>query len=113
MLPPPTTIATSTPRLCTRSISLAIACTRSGSVPYSRSPIRASPESLSSTRPYAGAFTAVACATSVTHLEAREASHDDVLAGLGRERCAQLFDRLGAVLLLVEVLVAQQDDVVE
>ena len=50
MFPPPTTIATSTPRRWTAATSFAIASTRSGSVPYSRLPISASPESFSSTR---------------------------------------------------------------
>src|SRR4249920_3411790 len=50
MFPPPTTIAISTPLRCTPAISAATAATRAGSMPYSRSPIRASPESLRSTR---------------------------------------------------------------
>src|SRR5680860_99499 len=50
MLPPPTTTAISTPRSATVLIWAAMARIRSGSAPYSSGPIRASPESLSSTR---------------------------------------------------------------
>src|SRR5215204_3782422 len=55
MLPPPTTIASSRPSLCTSTISRAIRSTVFGSVPYSWSPINASPESLRRTRRNAGA----------------------------------------------------------
>src|SRR5438477_10545656 len=112
MLPPPTTIATATSRLWTAETSAAIACTRSGSVPYSRSPINASPESFSSTRLYTvgGALVAIG---SATYREPREAAHDDVLAGLGRERLAQLLDRLATVLVLVDVLLAEQNHIVQ
>ena len=46
----PTTIATSTPASCTCVTWRATAATRSGSVPYSRLPISASPESFSRMR---------------------------------------------------------------
>src|SRR3954447_319577 len=55
MLPPPTTIASSRPSVCTSTISRAIVSTVFGSVPYSWSPIRASPESFRRTRRKAGA----------------------------------------------------------
>src|SRR5215211_650099 len=55
MLPPPTTIASSRPSLCTSTISRAIRSTVFGSVPYSWSPISASPESFRRTRRNAGA----------------------------------------------------------
>src|SRR5687767_732246 len=55
MFPPPTTIAISRPSVCTSTISRAIASTRFGSIPYSWSPINASPESFSSTLRKAGA----------------------------------------------------------
>src|SRR4249919_2757314 len=55
MLPPPTTIASSSPSDWTATISLAIPSTVFGSVPYSWSPISASPESFRRTRRKAGA----------------------------------------------------------
>src|SRR5436309_11767119 len=64
--------------------------------------MRASPDSLSRTRENLGA-----------NLEAGEALDDDVLAGLGRQLGAQLLDGLAAVLVLVDVLLAQEDDLVE
>src|SRR3546814_1080146 len=54
MLPPPTTRQTSTPRLRTWATSAAICATMPGSIPYSRLPIRASPEIFSRTRLYLG-----------------------------------------------------------
>src|SRR5579862_4416694 len=116
MLPPPTTMAISTPRRWTEATSEAIACTHSGSVPYSSWPINASPESFSSTRRKTGGRLCAAsprCAVSATDREAREPPHDDVLAGLGGQLGPQLVDRLAAVLVLVDVLLAQQDDLVE
>src|SRR5581483_2959292 len=113
MLPPPTTIATSTPRRCTAATSWAIACTRSGSVPYSRSPISASPESFRSTRRYAGAaaLEGSCWAVSATDLEPREPADHDVLAGLRRECLPELLDRLAAVLVLIDVLLPHQHHV--
>src|SRR5579875_888433 len=115
MLPPPTTIAISTPRRWTRATSAAIASTRAGSVPYSRSPISASPESFSSTRANIGGADggACECAISATDGEAGEAADDDVLARLGDQRRAQLLDRLAAVLVLVDVGLAQQHHLVQ
>src|SRR5687768_13851364 len=55
MLPPPTTIAISTPPSLASAICAAISRVTSGSIPYCRDPISASPESFSSTRRYAGA----------------------------------------------------------
>src|SRR3954451_20843150 len=99
MLPAPRTTATSTPWSRMRAIWPAIAFSVCGSVPKSRSPMSASPESLSRTRlkaaisgPFLGA-----------DREAREALDDHVLAGLGRQLGAQLLDRLAAVLVLVDV----------
>src|SRR5438105_9300928 len=112
MFPPPTTIATSTSRLRTAASSAAIACTRSGSVPYSRSPISASPDNFKSTRRYAVGG-AVAAIDSGTYREPCEAAHDDVLAGLGRERLAKLLDRLASMLVLIDVPLAKQDHLVE
>src|SRR5579871_1652801 len=116
MLPPPTTMATSTPRLSTAATSAAIACTDSGSVPYSRSPISASPESFRRTRRKTGARSgafAPRCAVSATDGEAGEPPHDDVLSRLGRELGPQLLDRLAAVRVLADMLLAQEDDLVE
>src|SRR5579884_3515985 len=115
MLPPPTTIATSTPRPWTAATSRAIAWTRSGSVPYSRPPISASPESLSRTREYTGgpAPAPGASAASSADGEPGEPADDNVLSGLGGQLRAQLLDRLAAVLVLVDVPLAQQHDVVE
>ena len=50
MLPPPTTIAISTPSPWTSAISSAIAATTFSSMPKGCEPIRASPESLSRMR---------------------------------------------------------------
>src|SRR5207342_1237009 len=76
----------------------------SGSVPYSRSPIRASPESFNRIRVKAAEAKAPLL---LPHLEASEA---DVLARLGRDLRAQVLDRLALVLVLVEVLLVQKDD---
>src|SRR5437588_2099279 len=115
MLPPPTTIATSTPRRWTAATSWAIAWIRIGSAPYSRSPISASPESFSSTRRYAGAAAreGSCCAVSATDLEPREPADHHVLSGFRRERLAELLDRLAGVLVLVDVLLAHEHHVLE
>src|SRR5204863_4579248 len=90
MLPPPTTIAISTPRRQTRCTSAAMAAMRSASAPYSALPIRASPESFRRMRLKAGRAPSVeGCAFSalslrLADLEAREAPDHDVLAGLRR-----------------------------
>src|SRR5437763_382311 len=115
MLPPPTTIATSTPRRRTAATSRAIVWTRSGSVPYSRSPISASPESFSSTRrnTAGGEADASRCAVSATDREPSKATDHDVLTGLAGKRCAELLDRLAAMLVLVNVRLAQEHHVVK
>src|SRR5215217_3486145 len=106
MLPAPTTIATSTSCARTSLTWLAIRSICAGSVPKSRSPIRASPESFSRIRlKRAEAMTALL----PPHLEAREAGDADVLAGLGGDLRAQVLDRLALVALLVEVLLVEQD----
>src|SRR5882757_2067677 len=56
MLPPPTTMQISTPRAWTWATSSAMRSTIFGSMPYSWSPIRASPEIFNSTRRYWAAF---------------------------------------------------------
>src|SRR3954463_7815519 len=102
MLPAPSTTAISTPRSCTRLIWRAIAETLLPSIPNSRSPIRASPDSLSRMRsktgsPAAGAPSA-ASAGEATVLrpdrEAGEALDDDVLAELAGQLGADLLDGL-------------------
>src|SRR5215204_344451 len=105
MLPPPCTTATSTPRSCTPLICAAIALTVSGSVPYSRSPMSASPESFRRMRSKAGAKGLR------PHLEAGEAADDDVLAGLTGQLGPDLLDRLAVVLVGVDVGLVEQDDV--
>src|SRR5436309_1058509 len=109
MLPAPSTMASSVPLARTAAICSAMALSRSGSVPKSSEPMRASPDSFSRTRLKAGAKLRGLDAD----LEAREALDDDVLAGLGRQLGAQLLDGLAAVLVLVDVLLAQEDDLVE
>src|SRR3954470_7929700 len=101
MFPPPTTTATSTPSACTRSTCSAMALMRSGSAPYSRSPISASPESFRRMRSKA------AEALLLAHLITTEAPDHDVLARLRRGGRAQVLDRLAAVLLAVHVLLVQ------
>src|SRR4051812_30759033 len=106
MLPAPRTIATSTSSSCSRLIWSAMRPSVSGSVPNSSGPVRASPESFSRIRLKAGNL-------SGADREPGEAPDDHVLAGLGRQLGAELFDRLALVLLRVDVLLAQQDDLVE
>src|SRR4051794_22390153 len=101
MLPAPTTIASSTPSSWTRAISAATDRTRSGSVPYSREPMRDSPESLIRTRLKAGAATWAE--TLLADGEPHETPDDDVLAGLGRQVGPQLLDGLAVVLVAVDV----------
>src|SRR3954447_24640362 len=120
MLPPPTTIATSTPRWDTRCTSAAIAAMRSASAPYSASPMRASPESFSRTRLKAGCAPSVeGCALNsglvlrLADLEAREATDHHVLAGLRRRGRSEVLDGLAAVLVLVHVLLVEQDALLE
>src|SRR5512137_342448 len=56
MFPPPTTMASSVPPSTTWLISAAMARNRAGSIPYSRSPMRASPLSLSRTLFHTGCW---------------------------------------------------------
>src|SRR3954454_17131361 len=107
MLPPPTTTATSTPSAWTRSTCSAIALMRSGSAPYSRSPMSASPESFRRMRSNA------AEALLLADLVAREATDHDVLACLRRRGRPHVLDRLAAVLVLVHVLLVQQHDLLQ
>src|SRR5829696_4393095 len=108
MLPAPTTIATSTSCARTSRTWLAIRSICAGSVPYSRSPIRASPEIFSSMR--LNRAEANGRTLLLPHLEAREAGDAYVLARLGRDLGAQVLDRLALVLLLVEVLLIEEDE---
>src|SRR5688572_5761467 len=106
MLPAPSTTATSTPRSCRPLIWRAICRTTSGSVPYSRSPIRASPESLRRIRLKTGSAIGPCLGPDG---ESREAADDDVLAGRAGELGAQLLDRLAVVLVGVDVHLVQED----
>src|SRR5215211_228887 len=106
MFPAPTTIATSTSRSRTSLTWVAIRSIWPGSVPYSRSPMSASPESFSRIRLK---LAEAKWGLLLPHLEAREPGDPDVLAGLGGELGAQVLDRLALVALLVEVLLVQQD----
>src|SRR5438132_1184914 len=119
MLPPPTTIASSTPDSWTPAISSASDSIRSWSIPNSRSPESASPESFSRTRsklvPAAVAagmhehaqlvrrrVDVGAEHVAVVAFVADGVANDDVLAQLGDDLCALLLEllrRLGAVLL--------------
>src|SRR5476651_761268 len=105
MLPPPGTIASCTPVSTTVRIALAIARTRSGSVPKSRLPISDSPDSLSSTRAKTGSL-AIAL---VADDEPYETPDDHVLTGLGGDLVLQLADRLALVLVGVDVYLLEQD----
>src|SRR3954451_12711270 len=107
MLPPPTTTATSTPSACTRSTCLAMALMRSGSAPYSRSPISASPESFRRMRSNADD------ALLLAELVPSEPADHDVLTRLRCRGRAQVLDRLTAVLVLVHVLLVQKHDLLQ
>src|SRR3954451_7949846 len=111
MLPAPSTIAISTPRSCPRLISSATSRSRVRSVPYSRSPMSDSPDSLSRIRRKMGAGPSVTRrGRSLADREPREAPDHDVLAGLGRQVGAHLLDRARLVLVLVDVLLVEQHD---
>src|SRR5690349_22119650 len=71
--------------------------------------MRDSPDSFSSTRLKAGP-SATTADSLLPDLEAGEAADDDVLAGLRAELGAQLLDRLGVVLVGVDVLLVEQHD---
>src|SRR5450631_1631864 len=109
MLPAPTTIATSTPWSRTAVTCRATATTRSGSVPYWRSPISASPESFKRIRLKAGAIDGRAYPSDdlLAYREAGEAADDHVLAGGGGEFVAQLLDGLAFELGVVHLLLEQ------
>src|SRR3954463_14299735 len=107
MLPAPTTTATSTPPACPRRPCSAMASMRSGSAPYSRSPMSASPESFRRMRSKA------AEALLLAYLISGEPADHDVLAGLRRRGRAQVLDRLAGVLVAVHVLLVQQHDLLE
>src|ERR671914_188139 len=95
MFPAPTTIAISTPCSWSSATSAAIRSTSWRSRPYSLSPIRASPESFSKTRPKAGLPLCLPCkgvALVLEHLELM------ILESLG--------DRLASV---VDPLLVRQD----
>src|SRR5919108_163990 len=132
MFPAPTTRATSTPRPATEVTCWAIRATRSGSVPYSSEPMRASPESFSRTRLKRGdaigwrsyglrnAFSHRAPAAKagpirprllLAHLEAREPGDAHVLAGLRGQLGAQVLDRPALVAVGANMLLLQQGDV--
>src|SRR5579871_4707118 len=102
MLPPPGTIASSTPASTTPRTACAIASTRSGSVPYSSRPISDSPESFSRTR--------LKTARLVTDGEPREAADHDVLTGRRGDLMLELADRLALVLVGVDVRLLEQHD---
>src|SRR5579871_5677620 len=104
MLPPPGTIASCTPESTTPRTAAAIATTRSGSVPYSRSPISASPESFRRTRENTGPGMSGLFADH----EARETPDHDVLAGRRGDLVRELADRLAVVLVGVDVGLVEQ-----
>src|ERR1035441_1460592 len=112
MFPAPTTIATSTPWSRTALTCRATAATRSGSVPYSSSPISASPESFSSMRLKAGAIAGQSLyppKSLLAYGEAREPADDHILAGGRRELIAQLLDGPAIELGVVHLLLEQHD----
>src|SRR5439155_26586529 len=103
MFPAPTTIATSTPWSRTAVTCRATAVTRSGSVPYSSSPISASPESFRRMRLKTGAIAAQptrrhprtppgAIGRLLAYREAGKAAYHDVLTGVGGELVTQLLN---------------------
>src|SRR6202035_5769820 len=111
MFPAPTTIATSTPWSRMAVTWRATATTRSGSAPYWRSPISASPESFRSMRVKAGAIAAQSLPASglLAYGEAGEAAYHDVLAGGGSQLVTQLLDGLALELRVVHDLLEQHD----
>src|SRR5262245_5837377 len=135
MLPPPTTIATSTSSAATSRTARAMASIRRGSCPYAWSPMSASPESFSSTRLKAASRDSVAggaLTDTIGECSGRarggqpeaarrqgsvaadgvrgEAGDLDVLARLARQGGAHLFD---LQLLVAEVRLLEQDDLLE
>src|SRR5512142_1410136 len=97
-LPPPMTMATSTPSSWIFPISSARYRTYSGEMPNFRSPRSASPESLSSTRRYfAPSRVVIAGSLCLSEREPLEAPHRDVLTRLRRDRGDEVLDRLRRV----------------
>src|SRR3954471_11692985 len=91
MFPAPTTIAISRPSERTSTISAAISSILCGSIPYSRSPMSASPETLSSTRlkigrapAPAGAESGASIATSAAGEQRVTHELDDLKPALGQ-----------------------------
>src|SRR5918999_2879435 len=117
MFPPPTTMATSTPRSVTPLTASAIAPIRSRSAPYSSSPMSASPDSFRRMRRKAACPSLPAPSSPIVlllpDLEPLEAPDHHVLTGLCRGRRAQLLDGLAPVLVGVHVLLVQEDDLLE
>src|SRR5215211_6734998 len=115
MLPAPTTIATSTPRAQTSWTCFAIALTLSGSVPYSRRPIRASPEIFNSTRAKTGSAIGgnlIPCGRLLlAYRKAGKPGDLDVLAGVGGDLGANLLDRLALIAVRANVLLVEQRNV--
>src|ERR1019366_1802363 len=118
MLPAPTTIATSTPWSPPAGTWPPPAATRSGAVPYSSSPISASPESFRSMRVKAGAIGgSLSRYRAVTepregllaYCEACEPAYDHILPWGRRELVAQLLDGLALELGIVHLLLEQHD----
>src|ERR1700759_355191 len=103
MFPAPTTIATSTPRSITEATWVAIRSTSAASVPKSRRPIRASPDSFRRMRENRSSATFGPLPSSRSGRllgadpEGGEAGDADVLAGFRGQLLAQLLDRLRAV----------------
>src|SRR5580693_2025316 len=111
MLPAPTTIATSTPWSRTAATCRATATTRSGSVPYSSSPISASPESFNRMRLKAGAIAAQPIPPNalLADREAGEAAYHDILPGGCGQLVAQLLHGPAVELRIVHLLLEQHD----
>src|SRR5262245_8733594 len=82
LLPPPTTRAISTPARCTDTISPASDSMCSWSMPNSRSPLSASPESLSKTRENAASETGWGSALMALLCQGEARELDDLEAGL-------------------------------
>src|SRR3954453_15526885 len=113
MFPAPTTSAISTPRLATPCPWAASPSTRSRAVPYSRPPIRASPDSFSRTRLNAGSSDTartIVMRALLAHHEPGETRDAHVLARLGRDLRPQVLDRLALVAVRAHMLLLEQRD---
>src|SRR5437870_5876396 len=124
MFPPPTTIATSTPRSATRLTVRAMLWMRSASTPYESGPMRASPESFSRMRRNAGlplpaerwpfsAPSGTGEIYSFTNGKAREAPDHHVLARLCGNLRPKLLDRASVVLVGIDVLLTEKHVLLE